>query len=119
MVGAGPGGYVAAFKAADLGMDPTLIDLDANPGGTCLYRGCIPSKALLHVARLLNEAREAENWGVRFSRPKIDLGQLNAWKDRVVGKMAGGLTQLVEARGIHFVQGSARFLDPGICESTG
>ena len=113
VVGAGPGGYVAAFKAADLGMDPTLIDLDANPGGTCLYRGCIPSKALLHVARLLNEAREAENWGVRFSRPKIDLGQLNAWKDRVVGKMAGGLTQLVEARGIHFVQGSARFLDPG------
>ena len=113
VVGAGPGGYVAAFKAADLGMDLTLIDPDANPGGTCLYRGCIPSKALLHVARLLNEAREAENWGVRFSRPRIDLDQLNAWKDRVVGKMAGGLTQLVEARGIHFVQGSARFLGPG------
>lgn len=113
MVGAGPGGYVAAFKAADLGMDLTLIDPDTNPGGTCLYRGCIPSKALLHVARLLNEVREAESWGVSFSRPKIDLGQLNAWKDRVVGKMAGGLTQLVEAREIHFVQGRARFLDPG------
>ncbi len=113
VVGAGPGGYVAAFKAADLGMDLTLIDPDANPGGTCLYRGCIPSKALLHVARLLNEVREAESWGVSFSKPKIDLGQLNAWKDRVVGKMAGGLTQLVDARGIHYVQGSARFLDSG------
>ena len=112
VVGAGPGGYVAAFKAADLGMDLTLIDLDANPGGTCLYRGCIPSKALLHVARLLNEAREAEKWGVGFSGPEIDLEKLNAWKDRVVGKMTRGLAQLIEARRIHFVQGSASFLDP-------
>ena len=112
VVGAGPGGYVAAFRGADLGLDLALIDLDPKPGGTCLYRGCIPSKALLHVARLLNEAREAEEWGVSFPSPKIDLERLNSWKDRVVGKMTWGLAQLVEARGIRFVQGSARFLDP-------
>ena len=112
VVGAGPGGYVAAFRGADLGLDLTLIDLDPKPGGTCLYRGCIPSKALLHVARLLNEAKEAEVWGISFPSPKVDLERLNSWKDRVVGKMTRGLGQLVEARGIQFVQGSARFFDP-------
>ena len=108
VIGAGPGGYVAAFKAADLGLDVTLIDLDPNPGGVCLYRGCIPSKALLHVAKLLNESREAAAWGVKFAEPEIDLEQLNAWKDRVVAKMTGGLGQLGKARKINFIQGRAR-----------
>ena len=111
VIGAGPGGYVAAFRAADLGLDVTLVDLDVNPGGVCLYRGCIPSKALLHVAKLLNESRESERWGVKFAPPEIDLDRLRSWKDGVVAKMTGGLGQLVKARKVHFVQGRARLLD--------
>ena len=76
VIGGGPGGYAAAFLAADLGMDVTLIDLDKNPGGVCLYRGCIPSKALLHVAKLIHEAEEAKNWGIEFGSPKIDINKL-------------------------------------------
>ena len=108
VIGAGPGGYVAAFKAADLGLDVSLIDLNENPGGVCLYRGCIPSKALLHVARLLDEAREAEAWGISFGEPKIDLDKLRGFKDRVVGRMTGGLGQLVVARKVTYIQGRAR-----------
>ena len=91
VVGGGPGGYVAAFRAADLGMEVTLVDEEADPGGVCLYRGCIPSKALLHVAKLINESREAAAWGLDFARPAIDLQRLNDWKRQVVGKMTGGL----------------------------
>ncbi len=109
VIGGGPGGYVAAFKAADLGLDVTLIDPEANPGGVCLYRGCIPSKALLHVAKLLNEAREASHWGVQFAAPTIDLDKLRAYKDGVVAKMTGGLGQLVKARKLKHVRGRARF----------
>jgi dihydrolipoamide dehydrogenase len=76
VIGGGPGGYAAAFLAADLGMKVTLIDPEANPGGVCLYRGCIPSKALLHVAKLLEEAEQAKNWGIEFGEPKIDLNKL-------------------------------------------
>jgi len=111
VIGAGPGGYVAAFRAADLGLQVTLIDREANPGGVCLYRGCIPSKALLHVAKLLNETKEAAAWGIKFSKPKIDLEQLNAWKAQVIGKMTGGLGQLVKARKIDYIQGTAQFVD--------
>ena len=82
VIGAGPGGYAAAFYAADLGMQVTLVDPAVNPGGVCLYRGCIPSKALLHVAEVLNEARHAEAWGVAFGAPKIDLDRLRAFKTR-------------------------------------
>ncbi|MGO9271274.1 MAG: FAD-dependent oxidoreductase, partial [Terriglobia bacterium] len=73
VIGAGPGGYAAAFLAADLGLEVTLIDEEINPGGVCLYRGCIPSKALLHVARVLAESKEAANWGVEFAAPKLDI----------------------------------------------
>jgi len=107
VVGAGPGGYVAAFKAADLGLDVTLIDLDVNLGGVCLNRGCIPSKALLHVARLLDEAREASAWGVSFAEPEIDLDALRSFKDRVVARMTGGLDQLAKARKVTCIQGRA------------
>ena len=112
VVGGGPGGYVAAFRAADLGLDVTLIDLDENPGGVCLYRGCIPSKALLHVAKLLNETKEASEWGVTFGEPQIDLDALRAFKDRVVAKMTGGLAQLSKARKVTYVRGRARFTGP-------
>ena len=98
VIGGGPGGYVAAFKAADLGLDVTLVDPEANPGGVCLYRGCIPSKALLHVAKLLNESKEAHHWGVQFTEPTIDLDKLRAYKVGVVAKMTGGLGQLVNVR---------------------
>ncbi len=111
VIGGGPGGYVAAFKAADLGLDVTLIDEEVNPGGVCLYRGCIPSKALLHIAKLLNESREAEKWGIKFAKPEIDLDRLREWKNEVVAKMTGGLGQLVKARKLNYLRGRARFVD--------
>jgi dihydrolipoamide dehydrogenase len=112
VVGGGPGGYPAAFLAADLGLQVTLIDLEPKPGGVCLYRGCIPSKALLHVARLLAEAREAAEWGIEFSEPKIDIAKLRAWKEKVVQQLTGGLGQLSRQRKINYIQGRASFLDP-------
>jgi dihydrolipoamide dehydrogenase len=111
VIGGGPGGYAAAFLAADLGMAVTLIDPEANPGGVCLYRGCIPSKALLHVAKLIHEAREAAAWGVRFASPEIDLDRLRAWKGEVVGRLTSGLGQLVKQRKIRTIQGTAAFKD--------
>jgi dihydrolipoamide dehydrogenase len=111
VIGAGPGGYAAAFLAADLGMNVTLIDREKNPGGVCLYRGCIPSKALLHVAKLINETEEAKNWGIEFSKPKIDLDKLREWKNNVVGKLTGGLGTLSKQRKINFIQGTASFKD--------
>lgn len=112
VLGAGPGGYAAAFLAADLGMEVVLVDLEPNPGGVCLYRGCIPSKALLHVAKLITESREAANWGVHFEPPRVDLPRLRAWKDEVVGKLTGGLGQLAKRRKIQYVQGRGHFEGP-------
>ncbi|HXZ40094.1 MAG TPA: dihydrolipoyl dehydrogenase, partial [Terriglobales bacterium] len=109
VIGAGPGGYAAAFLAADLGMKVTLIDPELNPGGVCLYRGCIPSKALLHVAQLIDETQHAKNWGVEYSNPKIDLARLRAWKEGVVRKLTGGLGQLSKQRKIEYIQGRAGF----------
>jgi len=111
VIGAGPGGYAAAFHAADLGLQVTLIDLEPNPGGVCLYRGCIPSKALLHVAKVLTEAKEAEHWGIHFEPPAIDFAKMRASKDQVVAQMTGGLGQLTKARKIDYVQGRASFED--------
>src|SRR5579871_3876182 len=109
VIGGGPGGYAAAFLAADLGMTVTLIDPELNPGGVCLYRGCIPSKALLHVAKLIDESRHAKNWGVEFADPKIDLAQLRSWKEGVVKKLTGGLGQLSKQRKVTYFQGTAGF----------
>lgn len=111
MIGAGPGGYAAAFYAADLGMTVALIDPDANPGGVCLYRGCIPSKALLHAAKVITESREASVFGIAFGKPTIDLDKLRAWKDQVVGKLTGGLGQITKMRKIAYVRGRAAFAD--------
>jgi dihydrolipoamide dehydrogenase len=118
VIGAGPGGYAAAFYAADLGMQVTLIDPATNPGGVCLYRGCIPSKALLHVADVLNEAKHAEAWGVSFGAPKIDLDRLRAFKTKVVTQLTGGLGQLSRQRKITYVQGTAAFVDAKTLEVT-
>jgi dihydrolipoamide dehydrogenase len=109
VIGAGPGGYAAAFLAADLGMKVTLIDQELNPGGVCLYRGCIPSKALLHVAKLIDEAHQAKNWGVDYAEPKIDVARLRSWKEGVVKKLTGGLGQLSKQRKVEYIQGRAAF----------
>ena len=109
VIGAGPGGYAAAFLAADLGMNVTLIDKEKNPGGVCLYRGCIPSKALLHVAKLLNETEEAKNWGIEFGKPNINLEKLRDWKNKVVEKLTSGVGTVAKFRKVNFIQGTATF----------
>jgi len=109
VIGAGPGGYAAAFLAADLGMTVTLIDPETNPGGVCLYRGCIPSKSLLHVAKLIDENRHAKNWGIDYADPKIDLSRLRSWKEGVVKKLTGGLGALTKQRKVEYIQGKAAF----------
>jgi dihydrolipoamide dehydrogenase len=112
VVGGGPGGYAAAFLAADLGMSVALVDPEANPGGVCVYRGCIPSKALLHVAQLIDESRHAKAWGVDFGAPKIDLAKLRDFKNGVVKRLTGGTGQLAKARKIQYLQGLAEIVDP-------
>src|SRR5436305_11621755 len=101
--------YAAAFLAAYFRMKVTLIDPELNPGGVCLYRGCIPSKALLHVAKLIEESHQAKNWGIEFNAPKIDLARLRSFKEGVVKKLTGGLGVLSKQRKITYVQGKAAF----------
>ena len=112
VLGAGPGGYTAAFRAADLGKQVVLVERHASLGGVCLNVGCIPSKALLHVARVINEAGEAAQHGVTFGKPEIDIDQVRSWKDGVVTKLTGGLKQLAKQRKVQVVQGEARFASP-------
>jgi len=109
IVGGGPGGYAAAFLAADLGMNVTLIDREQNPGGVCLYRGCIPSKALLHVAKVIDECRHAKNWGIEFGEPRIDVARLRSFKEGVVNKLTSGLGQIAKARKVQYIRGDASF----------
>jgi dihydrolipoamide dehydrogenase len=116
VLGGGPGGYPAAFAATDRGMNVALVDDGVEPGGVCLHRGCIPSKALLHVAKLINETREAGDWGLSFSRPKIDLDRLRAWKNEVVGKLTGGIGELCQARGVTLIRARGSFRDSGTLE---
>ncbi|HEY6292632.1 MAG TPA: FAD-dependent oxidoreductase, partial [Terriglobia bacterium] len=111
VIGGGPGGYAAAFLAADLGMKVALVDEEVNPGGVCLYRGCIPSKALLHAARVLTEAHEAAHFGIEFQTPKIDVNRLRTWKEEVVGKLTGGLGQISKQRHVEYIRGRASLLD--------
>ena len=112
VLGAGPGGYAAAFYAADLGMQVALVDEEKNPGGVCLYRGCIPSKALLHVAKVIDEAKHAGNWGVTFSEPKVDVDRLRHFKQGVVDKLTAGVGGVAKMRKVRFVQGRATLTGP-------
>jgi dihydrolipoamide dehydrogenase len=112
VVGGGPGGYAAAFLAADLGLTTALVDPEANPGGVCVYRGCIPSKALLHVAKVMTEARHATAWGVTFTEPAIDLAKLRSFKDGVVKRLTSGTGLLVRSRKVQYLQGLAEIVDP-------
>lgn len=111
VLGAGPGGYAAAFMAADLGMEVTLVNREVNPGGVCLYRGCIPSKALLHAAKVINEAHEAAAYGVTFGAPQIDLDKLRGWKESVVERLTGGLGQMTKQRKVTYLQGEGTLRD--------
>src|SRR4249919_2332066 len=111
VIGAGPGGYAAAFYAADRGLKVALVDPEANPGGVCLYRGCIPSKALLHVADVINESKHAEQFGVTFGSPSVDLDRLRTFKNKVVSQLTSGAGQVSKLRKIQYVQGTAGFRD--------
>jgi len=119
VLGAGPGGYTAAFRAADLGLPVTLVERWPALGGVCLNVGCIPSKALLHAARVIEEAREMAGLGVDFGKPAIDAARLREWKDKVVGKLTGGLAQLAKQRKVRVIQGSGRFLSDRHLEVSG
>ena len=112
VLGAGPGGYTAAFRAADLGKQVVLIEKHATLGGVCLNVGCIPSKALLHVAKVINEAEEVSHHGVTFAKPKIDIDAIRGWKESVIGKLTGGLAGLAKQRKVQVVQGTAKFTSP-------
>jgi dihydrolipoamide dehydrogenase len=118
VLGAGPGGYSAAFRAADLGMDTVLIERYATLGGVCLNVGCIPSKALLHVAAMIDEAASMSKHGVSFAKPDVDIDGLRGYKDKVVGKMTGGLAGMAKARKVNVVQGVGLFLGPNHIEVT-
>ncbi|MFW5831589.1 MAG: dihydrolipoyl dehydrogenase [Prolixibacteraceae bacterium] len=109
IIGAGPGGYRAAFMAADLGLDVTLIDPEINPGGVCLYRGCIPTKALLHLVKIKKDAEQADDMGLSFKVSEVNIDKLRDWKSKVVKKLTGGLGQLVKARKINYIKGTAEF----------
>ena len=118
IIGAGPGGYRAAFMAADLGLQVTLIDPQPNPGGVCLYRGCIPTKALLHLAKVKEEAMKASAWGMTFAEPVVDREKVKEWKESVVKQLTGGLGQLTKARKINYIRGWAKFVDSSTLEIT-
>ena len=119
VLGAGPGGYAAAFYAADMGLQVALVDEEKNPGGVCLYRGCIPSKALLHVAKVIDEARHASAQGVTFGEPKIDVDKLRAFKQGVVDKLTSGVGGVARMRKVKYYQGRAALTGPTSMRITG
>ena len=118
VLGAGPGGYTAAFRAADLGMQTILIERWSTLGGVCLNVGCIPSKALLHAAKVLDESEEVNEIGIDFKKPKVDIDKLRTWKEKIVGRLTGGLTGLAKQRKVQVVSGVGTFLDPNHVEVT-
>lgn len=109
VIGSGPGGYAAAFRAADLGLDVTMIDPGARPGGVCLFEGCIPSKTYLHLAELIFDAAKAESMGVSFDRPRIELEGMRKWKEQVIDQLANGLVSLNKRRGVQLLKGRVVF----------
>ena len=119
VLGSGPGGYSAAFRAADLGLKVVLVERDANLGGVCLNVGCIPSKALLHAAKVIAEARDMAAHGVHFGAPRIDLDELRGWKGQVVGQLTKGLEGLAKQRKVEVVRGHGSFTAPTMLEVRG
>jgi dihydrolipoamide dehydrogenase len=119
VLGAGPGGYTAAFRSADLGLDTVLVERYASLGGVCLNVGCIPSKALLHAAAVVDEARHASDYGIDFGEPKITLDKLRAYKDKVVGQLTKGLTGMAKQRKVRVLEGVGKFVSPNEIEVEG
>ena len=119
VLGAGPGGYSAAFRSADLGLKTVLVERYATLGGVCLNVGCIPSKALLHTAAVMDEVKGFAEHGITFAEPKVDLDKLRAHKEKVVGKLTGELAGMAKARKVTVVTGIGAFLDPHHLEVTG
>ncbi len=119
VLGGGPGGYAAAFLAADLGLEVALVEADPRLGGTCLLRGCIPSKALLHVAKVLTEAEEMAEWGVEFSKPKINIDRVRARKEHVIDTLSGGLAQLASRRKVKRIHARGLFVDSNTLQLEG
>ncbi len=111
VVGGGPGGYTAALRAAELGIKTMLVDAQPKPGGVCLHMGCIPSKALLHAAEVINTARHAKQFGIEFQAPKINLDELRGWKEKVQDKLADGITGMLKGAKVEHLVGRAQFLD--------
>src|SRR5436309_3772069 len=109
VLGAGPGGYAAAFYAADKGKRVLLIEQDKRLGGVCLNRGCIPSKALLHATKMIVEARESAHRGITFGEAKVDVEKLRSWKDSILHKLAGGIASLAKSRGVEVLHGRGYF----------
>ncbi len=109
VVGSGPGGYAAAFRAADLGLDVTMVDPNPRPGGVCLHKGCIPSKTFLYLAQVIHDADRAKDMGIRFGQPRIDIKMLREWKQKVIDRMADGLVSLSNNRSVQLIKGHARF----------
>ncbi len=118
VLGGGPGGYSAAFAAADLGMKVTLVDDGIKPGGVCLHRGCIPSKALLHAAKMINESKEAAEWGLDFSKQEINIEKLRSKKQSIVDQLSGGISELCKARGVTLYRGRGTFINSTTLELT-
>ena len=116
VLGAGPGGYTAAFRAADLGKKVILIERYATLGGVCLNVGCIPSKALLHTAKVITEAEEVEALGIVFAKPKIDIDKLRTWKESVIGKLTKGLKALAKQRKVETIHGTGKFVTPHLIQ---
>ena len=110
VLGAGPGGYAAAFRASDLGLKVALVDRNADLGGVCLNVGCIPSKAFLHAAKILDDSKEAEISGIKFNEPEIDLSKMKSWKNNIIKGLTGGLKGLAQKRNVEVIQGTATFL---------
>ena len=119
VIGAGPGGYTAAFRSADLGLDTVLIERYASLGGVCLNVGCIPSKALLHAADVIEQAAHAGAYGVDFGAPKLNLDKLRGYKENVVGQLTKGLAGMAKQRKVRVVQGMAKFVSANELEITG
>ena len=110
VIGSGPGGYAAAFRASDLGRSVLLVEKDSVLGGVCLNRGCIPSKALLHISKVINDAEHLSECGVKFEKPTIDISAIRQYKDKIVSKLNGGISQMAKMRKVETLQGSASFI---------
>ena len=110
VIGSGPGGYTAAFRAADLGINVILIEKNSNLGGVCLNRGCIPSKAYLHLSKIIDETKEIKNTGLVFEKPTIDFKKINLWKDLIINHLSSGIKSLAKQRKVKIITGKAKLL---------